>query len=327
MKAMKLAGLDIGGTKCAVTLGELTSDNGIRITGKRRLSTTDCASPQACLKAMCVHLDELLRADGTGKNEVRGIGISCGGPLDSATGIIHSPPNLPGWDDIPATALVEAHTGLPARLENDANAGALAEWKFGAGRGASDMIFLTFGTGLGAGIIANGKLIDGCSGMAGECGHIRLAPSGPTGYGKAGSFEGFCSGSGIAQLGRSHAEAAFRNGRALPWCPTPIELPNLTAKTIGEAAAHGDADALAVYAESGRRLGEGLAVLIDLLNPECIVIGSIFSRSENLLRPAMEEALSREALPQSRRACRIVPAQLGEALGDIASLAVAAEFH
>lgn len=321
------AGFDIGGTKCAVILGEFSGDGQIRIPGKKRFATADFRNPEACLLEMCRLLDELLAEHGVAKDSVRGIGISCGGPLDSVRGVVQSPPNLPGWDDIPAVKIVETRTGLRAKLENDANACALAEWRFGAGRGTSDMVFLTFGTGLGAGIIANGRLLAGRSGMAGECGHIRLAPSGPTGYGKAGSFEGFCSGGGIAQLGRFRAEEALKAGQPLAWCPTSGDLPSVSAKTIGDAAERGDADALAVYEESGRRLGEGLSILIDILNPECIVIGSIFARSENLLRPAMERVIATETLPQSSRVCRIVPARLGEAIGDIASLAIAAELQ
>ena len=231
----------------------------------------------------------ILVETGTAKCDIIGIGISCGGPLDSRRGVVQSPPNLPGWDDVPAVAIVERATGLRAKLENDANACALAEWRFGAGRGTSDMVFLTFGTGLGAGIIANGRLLCGHSGMGGECGHIRIASSGPA------------------------------------WCQTEADLPSVSAKTIGDAADRGDADAVAVYEESGRRLGEGLSILIDILNPECIVIGSIFARSEHLLRPAMERVIAAEALPQSASVCRVVPAQLGEAIGDIASLAIAAE--
>ena len=249
-------------------------------------------------------------------------GISCGGPLDAEKGIVQSPPNLPGWDDVPVADMVSARTGLFAKLENDANACALAEWRFGAGRGTKNMIFLTFGTGLGAGVIMNGQLCGGANGMAGECGHIRLAPDGPVGYGKAGSFEGFCSGGGIAQLGRFRAEKALADGAPLAWCRTAADLENISAKTIAIAADAGDEAARAVYAESGRRLGMGLSILIDILNPECIVIGSVFARSENLLRPAMEEVLCREALPASLRICRIVPAALGEAIGDLASLAI-----
>ena len=316
-------GFDIGGTKCAVILGEFVGADDIKIVAKKRFATKEAATPENCLLSMCSLMEELLSECGVAKSSVCGIGISCGGPLDSSAGIIQSPPNLPGWDDIPAVKIVTETTGLPAKLENDANACALAEWKFGAGRGFSDMIFLTFGTGLGAGIIAGGRLLTGRSGMAGECGHIRLAANGPVGYGKAGSFEGFCSGGGIAQLGQMYARQAIENGKPAAWCPSLEQLDTVNAKVIGDAAENGDEDAKAVYAESGKRLGEGLSVLIDILNPERIVIGSIFARSEALLRPAMEEVIAREALPQSSSVCKVVPAELGEAIGDIASLVIA----
>ena len=170
------------------------------------------------------------------------------------------------------------------------------------------MIFLTFGTGMGAGLILNGELYQGANNMAGECGHIRLAADGPEGYGKKGSFEGFCSGGGLRQL----AEAAFP-GR------------NMDAKMLAQAAMRGDETALRVWKKCGTHLGEALAVLVDILNPERIVLGSIFARSGQLLVPAMREALEREALPRSLSVCRIVPAALGDAIGDYACLAVAPE--
>lgn len=139
-------------------------------------------------------------------------GISCGGPLDSKTGVILSPPNLPGWDHIEITRHFTETLGVPARLINDANASALAEWKYGAGVGTQNMIFLTFGTGLGAGLVLNGALFEGTNGMAGEIGHMRLAAFGPSGYGKCGSFEGFCSGAGIAELARGFARETLQRG-------------------------------------------------------------------------------------------------------------------
>ena len=318
---MLKAGLDIGGTKCAAVLGKTTADGGIAVLGRRAFATADAPSPRACLEHLAQLLDEL-RAEYGGNETPSGVGVSCGGPLDSVRGIVQSPPNLPGWDDIPAAEIVSHLTGLPAKLENDANACALAEWKFGAGRGTRDMVFLTFGTGLGAGVIVNGQLCSGACGMAGECGHIRLAPDGPIGYNKAGSFEGFCSGGGIARLGRMRAEKALAAGRPFAWGRDARALDAITARSLAEAAYAGDADAREIYAESGRRLGQGLAVLIDVLNPECIVIGSVFARSEGLLRPEMERVLAAEALPASLRACRIVPAALCEAIGDLACLAI-----
>ena len=201
---------------------------------------------------------------------------------------------------------------------NDANAGALAEWQFGAARGCRHVVFLTAGTGMGAGMILNGQLYEGASGGAGEVGHMRLAPSGPVGYGKAGSFEGFCSGGGIAQLAQVRAREL---DGAVSYNPGVIE--EITARHVGEAAERGEPDALALLAEVGHYLGNALALLIDLLNPEIIVIGSLYVRCGEFLEKAMREAIAAEALPEHRKACRIVPAELGEDLGALQAIAVA----
>lgn len=287
-----LLGVDIGGTKCALILAE----NDGTIVSRVATATTNVTDT---LKWITEGAEAL-----AGAHEICSVGVSCGGPLDSGTGVILSPPNLPGWDAIPITRLLTEATGAPAFLCNDANACALAEWKFGAGRGSRNMIFLTFGTGLGAGLILDGRLYEGTNGMAGEAGHIRLAEDGPVGYGKAGAFEGFCSGGGISRLGaRMGVEG--------------------TAKDIADRAKAGDPEAKAVYDESARRLGAGLSILIDLFNPDCIVIGSVFARSEVLFREKMEEVIAREALPEAAGVCRIVPAELGDAIGDFAAVAVA----
>ena len=287
-----LLGVDIGGTKCALILAE---NNGT-IISRSVTATTDVAATLAWITQGANALAQ--------ENRIQAVGISCGGPLDSNTGYILSPPNLPGWDEIPITKLLTEATGAPAFLCNDANACALAEWKFGAGRGSRNMIFLTFGTGLGAGLILDGRLYEGTNGMAGEAGHIRLAQDGPVGYGKAGSFEGFCSGGGISRLG------------SLMGCPG-------TAKELADRAKNGDMDALRVYRASARKLGAGLSVLIDLFNPERIVIGSVFARSEELFREEMEKVIAEEALAEAAAVCTVVPAALGDAIGDWAAVAVA----
>ena len=170
-------GIDIGGTKCAVVLGDEK-----QIIKKIKFDTKDCQRT----------VEEIMSAvEAIGEGDA--IGISCGGPLDSGRGVIMSPPNLPDWNDVRIVDMLTGRFGIPAYLCNDANACALAEWKYGAGRGTQNMVFLTFGTGLGAGLILNGRLYEGACGMAGEVGHVRLSEHGPVGYGKAGSFEGFCS--------------------------------------------------------------------------------------------------------------------------------------
>ncbi len=311
-----LLGFDIGGTKCAAILGKENNGN-LTVIRKTVFPTKDFPSPAACIDHFSQEIKKILAA--TPDADPAAIGISCGGPLDSSNGIIMSPPNLPGWDDIHICEILHKRFNIPVKLCNDADACAVAEWKFGAGAGAENMAFLTFGTGLGAGLILNGKLYSGSCGMAGECGHIRLADDGPIGYGKYGSFEGFCSGGGIAQLGRLYAEKHL----PLSWCKSAEDLPFITAKSIAQAADAGDPGAIAVYAESGRKLGFGLAILIDLLNLEKIVIGSVFQRSEHLLRPEMERVLQLEALPHSLKTCQILPAKLGDNIGDIAALSVA----
>ena len=300
---MDIIGIDIGGTKCAVALG---NDRG-EILKKVKFPTTDCES--TCARIM---------EEAANMGACEAIGISCGGPVDSKKGVIMSPPNLPGWDNIEIVKMLKDRFEVPVFLKNDADACALAEWKFGAGVGTQNMIFLTFGTGLGAGLILNGKLYSGACDMAGEVGHIRLADFGPVGYGKAGSFEGFCSGSGLAQQGRTLALEQQQMGQKAGFADGEI-----TAKTLADAAGTGDEAALAVYQQCAGKLGYGLSILIDILNPERIILGSIFERCEDLLRDEMEKVIQKECLAPSRKACKVVAAKLGESIGDMAAICVA----
>ena len=312
-----MVGFDIGGTKCAVCVGNRTAD-GVEIVDKRVIPTDHTVTPYEMLERMCRLAEEM-----TG--DLSRIGISCGGPLDSRRGVILSPPNLPGWDDVHIVEYLQGrYPGAKAALQNDANACALAEWMCGAGRGADSMVFLTFGSGMGAGLILNGRLYAGASDMAGEVGHVRLENYGPVGYGKAGSFEGFCSGNGIAALGRMLATERLQMGGSVSYCESWEQLTEITAKKIAECAYAGHEDAKAVYRLCGEKLGQGLAMLVDILNPQRIVIGSVFQRSESLLRESMEAVLKRECLSYALEACRVVPAALTENIGDYAALTVAA---
>lgn len=316
-----LIGIDIGGTKCAVIYGRM-HENSLEIVDKIKFPTTEV---DQTLKNIQLRSAKLMSRCGLSTLNTDAIGVSCGGPLDSQKGVIMSPPNLKGWDNIPIVDMLTEAFGVKTALQNDANACALAEWKFGAGQGSRNMIFITFGTGLGAGLIIDGRLFCGANGNAGEVGHIRLAGFGPVGYGKSGSFEGFCSGGGIAQLAQAKIYEHFQMGRKVSFCTSCAEITSVTAQSVAEAAKAGDELAREIYEISGEYLGRGLSVLIDTLNPDTIVIGSIFARSGELLVPAMERALQREALPVAYRVCRIVPAMLGDAVGDYASLSVAAD--
>ncbi len=313
---MKVLGLDIGGTKCAVTVCDATEGK-INILEKEVYKTNTSIPAEEMLKEFYPKMQEYKN-----KYKCECIGISCGGPLDSHIGAIIAPPNLPNFINVPIVKLLEEKFKIPAFLQNDANACALAEWLFGAGQGTENMVFMTFGTGLGAGLILNGRLYEGTNGNAGEIGHIRLEDEGPFGFGKSGSFEGFCSGGGLAQIGLKLGREAYKNGIQTSFY-NPEKEEEVNAKTISIAADKGDKTALAVYAESGKYLGKGLSIIIDILNPEKIVIGSIFTRSKELLWNSCYEQLKKEALGVSLEVCEVVKAELHEQIGDFAAATVA----
>lgn len=316
-------GFDIGGTKCAVILGlgEMPEGTDDLIIDKIAFPTNVSRGWRAIIEEMLSAADELLSRNGITdtKKELRGIGISCGGPLNSKKGTINCPPNLPDWDNVPICDIFSEHFGIRPNLQNDANACAVAEWKFGSGKGTENMIFLTFGTGMGAGLILDGKLYSGTSDMAGEVGHIRLADDGPEGYGKCGSFEGFCSGGGIARLGEIMMKKAKAEGRE----STLFSEEEISAKTIAIAAKSDDTLAKEIYTECAKKLGMGLSILIDILNPEAIVIGSVYSRSRELFDDIINDIIKKEALSWSHEACKILPASLGDSIGDFAALGLA----
>jgi glucokinase len=310
-------GIDVGGTKCAV----IAARENMEILEKKGFPTETNKGPLYAINLLLKNAGII--TEKLGLHGLQSIGISCGGPLDSKLGVVQSPPNLPGWDNIPIVKIFEDAFHVPAFLQNDANACALAEWKFGAGRGVLNMIFLTFGTGMGAGIIADGKLYSGTNDLAGEVGHIRLADDGPEAYGKKGSFEGFCSGTGIALIAKKIITEKLAKGEVVPFFTKASNINNLTTKDIADAASGGDKTALEIFELSGRYLGKGLSILIDILNPQLIVIGSIYTRCRQFLEPACMEVLRQEALEPARMVCKVVPAALGEQVGDYASISVA----
>jgi len=321
-----LLGFDIGGTKCAVVLGQQGpggDQNGrdIRIVDKVVVNTDKPAYDM--IEWLFATAEGVLNKHGVTRQDIQGIGISCGGPLNSKRGVVLSPPNLPGWDNVPIVEITKARFGTRVMLQNDANACAIAEWKYGAGKGYTNLIFLTFGTGMGAGLILNGGLYAGTSDLAGEVGHMRLADNGPVGFGKEGSFEGFCSGGGISQLAQSKVRQQLQMGQKVSFCKSLGDLPGLTAKMVAAAAYKGDVVAIDIYKTCGQYLGRGLSLLIDILNPEIIIIGSIYGRAKELIEPYMKEVIEREAISASSRVCKIVPAALSENLGDMAALSVA----
>jgi len=302
-------GVDVGGTKTAVILSARPPE----ALGRIEFATSPELGPERALQLIVESARSLLAQHELG---VAAVGVSCGSPLDRVKGVIQAPPNLPTWVDVDIRSFLQEAFDAPCQVENDANAGAVAEHRFGAGVGADHMVFLTLGTGLGAGIIANGGLYLGARGDAGEIGHVRLSPTGPVGYHKAGSIEGWSSGGGIALLA---ASVLARTG----WASSLRAVENVTARDVGLAAQAGDAVARSILRRSGERLGQTLAMLIDVLNPQRIVLGGLAWRMGEPFMAPMRRVMEREALPQTLRACEVVPAALGEKIGDVAAMCVA----
>ncbi|HZS05287.1 MAG TPA: ROK family protein [Blastocatellia bacterium] len=304
-----ILGLDVGGTKTAIVEG--THDARIL---RRAEVLTEAWRPCAEVFPRIVELmTETISAAARSGRQVTAVSVSIGGPLWIGEGVLIDPPHLPGWHGVHLKEwLSEKFPGLPVFIEHDGNAGALAEFHFGIGRGRADLrhlIFLTFGTGLGAGLIVNGQVVHGATDTAGEVGHWRLSETGPTGFGKAGSWEGFASGAGLVLLAN----------RMFPerWsADTPIR------ELVGRMLAD-DPDALLVAEEAGKWMGRGMALLIDALNPQVIVLGSLAVALGDRVLAAARRVVAEEALPQAVAACEIVPSVLGTRIGDVAALMAA----
>lgn len=304
-----ILGLDAGGTKTACVEG--TPDGAIlqRIEMPTRAAEPFAATFPAIVDQLRTLMDIASRAGRT----ISALSVSVGGPLKIEEGFLLNPPHLPGWHQVPLKArLMQAFPGMPVCIEHDGNAGALAEFHFGVGKGRTDLrhlIFLTFGTGVGGGFIVNGQILRGASDTAGEIGHWRLAEDGPPGFGKRGSWESFASGAGLVEL----AAAMFPSR----WTPeTPI-------RAVVDAMLSDDPEALQVAAVAGKWMGRGLALLIDALNPQVIVLGSLaVALGERVLGPA-RKVVAEEALPQAAAACDLMPCSLGKDIGDVAALMAA----
>lgn len=298
----QIIGLDIGGTKTAVVAGD-----------RRGLILRRTQFATEAQRGFVPVFEQLLEAVrgmvGEADGRAVAISVSIGGPLDVLDGIVKSPPNLPGWTNIPLKKLLGEEFRLPVFVEHDGNAGALAEWYFGAGRGLRNIIFITMGTGLGAGLILDGRLYRGTSDVAGEIGHIRIAEHGPEAYGKTGSLEGFGSGSGIARLARMMFPDVWGDGT--------------TVMDVHDAFRAGSVEAIAVFDRAALHLGRGLAILADTLNPERIILGGLGMRLNDALVEPAKRVFADEALPEAHAVCQIVPAQLGESIGDVAALCAA----
>lgn len=305
-----ILGFDIGGTKTALILGTLDA----KILRRTEFPTPVRDPFESAMVKIEHAAGEFIHAwVREGREAPKAISVAVGGPLDIEKGILFSPPHLIHWGEAHLKSSLEGYFNIPVFVEHDGNAGALAEFTFGAGRGTRNLVFITMGTGLGAGIICNGEIYHGASDAAGEVGHVRIADDGPEEYGKAGSWEGYCSGAGIVKYARQKSPEIWGV--------------QTTTHDIVEKALNGDPQAVEVITEVGRWLGKGLAMLVDVLNPDRIVIGTLGVVLGDLVLGPAREVVHKEALQVTSRVCQIVPASLGSSLMDIGCLMAAIDAH
>ncbi|RIQ18874.1 ROK family protein [Jiangella rhizosphaerae] len=298
--AAAVLSLDIGGTKLAV--GVVTPDGAVH--GLIVEPTRRWEGPDAVIRRLFDVGHRAVAAAGLDR-PIDAVGISCGGPLDSSTGVLISPPHLPGWIDVPLGELTRQEFGVPAYLENDATAAALGEHRFGAARGVSTMIYLTISTGVGGGAVIDGRLHRGAAGNGGELGHLMVRPGGRLcSCGRRGCLEAYVSGTNIAE----RAAEGLRAGAA----SSLRDADPLTAADVAAAARAGDAFAREIWAETTDVLGQALTDLVNVFEPELVVLGGGVTRAGAMLLDPVAEAVARDAMPPAAKAARVVLAGLGD---------------
>lgn len=295
--------IDLGGTQYRV--GAVTASGEVLF--RSAYPTNVEAGPDGIIRDVAAAVTQARAA--LGARPCVGLGVAAAGPLDPATGTILHAPNLPGWRDVPLAQRLEAHTGLLVRVGNDANLAALAEARCGAGRGATNLVYLTVSTGVGSGFVVDGRLLLGEQGLAAEAGHMAIFLDGPLcGCGNRGCLEAYASGTGMA----NRAREALAAGRSSSLSSLGAQV---TAAAIASAAEKGDQLAQELIAGAGRALGLGIRNLLHLLNPSVVVIGGGVSRIGPRLWDPMLQVVESDALEAYPRGVRIVPASLGDDSG------------
>ena len=314
----KVLGFDLGGTKFA--FGVVQEDGKVLASG--RVDTLATQGPAQAVQRVIAAARGALEKAGLKSSDLAGIGIASPGPLDIAKGCVVGSPNLPGWDGFPIAGEIGKAFGLRVRIDNDANAAAVGEHRFGAGKGKRDLVYITVSTGIGGGAIVNGRLMRGANGNAAELGHLTLDIKGPKcPCGGNGCFEVMASGTAIGRFAR----AALLGGRASSLTTLAGSADAVDARHVFTAAQTGDALAQELVAHEIEYLGRGLAVVVNTFNPERIVIGGgVASAGEWLLAPVRARALAL-AFPRLAAVCDIVPAALGGDVGVVGAAACALE--
>lgn len=311
-----VVGIDIGGTKLATVVADVSG----KIISKVREPTHADKGPEYALQLLIDMVYQTIKQAELELKDISAIGVSCGGPLDTKTGIVYSPPNLPGWVAFPLKERLENEFRIPVKIENDANACALAEYRFGGGIGYESVLYMTMSTGIGGGIVLNGQIYHGANDSAGEVGHQILLPDGPLcGCGKRGCLEALCSGPAIARRAKAAIEVESHSV-ILELVDGDIDA--VRSEHVLDAAKKGDTLALKLVDETAYYMGWGIANVVNILNPDIVLLGTIAIAAGDLLLDPIRKAVSSFAMTRPAEAVTIMPAQLGESLGDLAAVSL-----
>ncbi len=302
-------GIDVGGTNVKIALvnekGGIVYSNSIPTRAEMGYEYT--------VNSMKEAIRELLKETNTDAKDIEGMGFGFPGQIDCQNGVVRLAPNIPGWVDVPIAEIMEKEFGITTRVDNDVRCAALGELNFGAGVGCENLICITVGTGIGSGLIINGKLVRGASNAAGEIGHIKLDMTGGPlcGCGDRGCLEAFASGPSIVAM----AEEYIKGGKSTKY--RELANPDITPYVVSVAAQEGDPVAKRIFTIMGEYIGVGLASVVNLLNPEKIIIGGGVAAAGDILMNPIKETLVKRAMPISGAAVEVVPAQLGNTAGVI----------
>jgi glucokinase len=308
-----LVAVDLGGTNMRAALFTDDTPPPVKIS---KQPTPASEGVEAVINTLVATIEQVLD-DG---ESPACIGIGAPGPLDPSRGVIINAPNLPGWEDIALADRIQEHFNTPVVLGNDANVAALGEWRYGAGQGVSNLIYLTISTGIGGGIIVDGRLLIGENGLGAELGHVTIDPNGPIcACGQPGHIEALASGTAIATRAAELLEAGQESSLMPYW-----KSGSVTARQVGQAAEEGDPLALRIVEESGHMIGHYLADLTHIFNPKIIVLGGGVSQIGELLFRPIRAAVKQYAMsPEYHQQLEIVPASLGDDAGLIGAMVLA----
>lgn len=311
-KMAKRIGIDVGGTNVKIAL---VDDNG-KIIYSNSVPTYAKMGYEYTVNNIKQAIRDLMKETNTTTSDIEGIGFDFPGQVDCKTGVVKLAPNIPGWVNVPIAQMIEDEFHIPTRIDNDVRCAALGELKFGAGRGCENFICITVGTGIGSGIVINGKVVRGATNAAGELGHIKLQMNGGPicGCGDTGCLEAFASGPAIVAMAQDYIKGGkstkFREMAA-------AEGGEITPYMVAKAAEEGDPVAKRIFEIVGEYIGIGLTSVINLLNPERVIIGGGVAESGELLLAPIRKTIKERAMVVAGNAVEIVPAQLGNSAGVI----------